>query len=319
MEIAAYQITPDRLLAPVDTADMSDDWFVDDTIRWIKVTSATPDEVEQALRPLELHPRIVDACVNPQLPQVEVLEKVLFMAMPVWRPEDATDSSVRFVGVPTTLITIQDEPVEFIEDMAERLQGDNRLLDVSTAALTLHLTEAMVKSLLPGYLALRSDVNTTAKILEDNPGDVETNDILGLKHRASRLSDQIEDCLFCLTELQAARSETLEMAKVRTGFQELVGDLQGTEKPIARMEERIRDLRQAELNYLQESTNHRLNILAVLSAIYLPSTLIAGVFGMNFDDIPATKIPHGYFFVLALMIGLVAGQLIFFYRRGWFK
>ena len=72
------------------------------------------------------------------------------------------------------------------------------------------------------------------------------------------------------------------------------------------MEERIRDLRQSSLNYLQESTNRRLNILAVLSAIYLPSTLIAGIYGMNFDNIPITKVPYGYFIVLVLMIGLVA-------------
>ena len=71
--------------------------------------------------------------------------------------------------------------------------------------------------------------------------------------------------------------------------------------------------------FLQESTNRRLNVLAVLSAIYLPSTLIAGIYGMNFGDIPITEIPSGYLIVLSMMIALVVGQLVFFWYRGWLK
>jgi hypothetical protein len=104
MQIDAYVVTKERLLAPVDAREMSDDWFLDDTVRWIKITSATPEEVERALRPLELQPRIVHACANPEPPQVEVLEKVLFTAMPLWTPEVGAMSSVRFVWAQRLLL-----------------------------------------------------------------------------------------------------------------------------------------------------------------------------------------------------------------------
>ena len=319
MQVDAYIITKDRLLAPVDARDMSDEWFQDGTVRWIKITSATPSEVEQALRPLELEPSIVRACAHPEPPQVKIFEKVLFIAMPVCIPDQTRTSPVRFVGVPTTLITIQDEPVESIEERARHLLGAQHLLEASTAALALDLVEAMLKTLFPRYLALRADVETTADALEKAPSDVGADEILALKRRANRLSYLLEDYLYCLLALQEARSETLRLAPLRGGFQDLVGNVQKGQKLVARIEERIRDLRQSNLNYLQESTNRRLNILAVLSAIYLPSTLIAGIYGMNFDNIPITKVPYGYFIVLALMIGLVGGQVWFFYRKGWLK
>ena len=319
MQVDAYLITKDRLLAPVDAQDMSDEWFLDDAIRWIKITSATPEEVERALRPLGLEPRIVDACVHPQLPQVKVFEKVLFLAMPLWNPNVAGTSSVRFVGVATTLITIQDEPIESIEEKAQHLLGAQHLLEVSASSLALDLVEALMKSQFPLYLTLRADVEAAGDTLETSPGDIGAVDLLALKRRASRLSNLLEDYLYCLLALQEARSETLRLATVRAGFQDLVGNVQKGQKLAARMEDRIRDLRQSSLSYLQESTNRRLNILAVLSAIYLPSTLIAGIYGMNFDNIPITKVPHGYFIVLALMMSLVAGQVWFFYRRGWLK
>lgn len=318
MQIEAYRVTEDRSLESTDARDMSDDWFLDETVRWIKITSATPEEVEQALRPLELHPNIVGACARPRPPQVESLEKVHFIAMPIWGQNGSADACVRIICVATTLITIQDRPESALDRLAGQLVQDRRLIDAGTAALTYEITEAIYKSLLPSYLALRRDVEEIADKLEHRPGDVENEDILSLKNHATGLSDLLDDYLFCLSELQVARSDTLRFDKVKANFQELVSDFQRGQKLVVRMEDRIRDLRQSKLNALQESTNHRLNILAILSAIYLPSTLIAGIYGMNFENIPITEISYGYFVVLALMISLVVGQLVFFYRRGWF-
>jgi len=320
MRVDAYIITKDRLLARVDAGEMSDDWFTDEVVRWIKITSAAPGEVEQALRPLELQPRIVTACAAIAAePDVVVFEKALFIRIPVWNADDTIRSCLRIVSVATTLITIQDEPTDFTEELAGNLQRDRCLRKVSTAALILDLAEAALRSLTRPFLTLRTDVDGTADTLEKRPGDVEADDLLALKRRAGRLSGLVEDYLYCVMELQEAHSESLQLDKVRVSFQELVGDIERAQRLIVRMEDRIRDLRQASLNYLQEATNRRLNILAVLSAIYLPSTLIAGIYGMNFEYIPIIRFQYGYFVVLALMIGLVVGQLWIFYRGGWFK
>lgn len=319
MQVDAYALTADRLLVPIDAGGMSDEWFADDVIRWIRITSASAEEVERALRPLELHSRIVHACANPQPPQAEVLESVLFMAMPLWRPGAADMPPLRIAGTATTLITIQDGPIEFIERLTERLRGDQHLLGCSAAALTFHLIEAMLRSLIPVYLTLRADVEATADTLETTPHNVKADDLLALRRRAARLAHLLEDYLYCIVELEEARSESLHLAGVRERLHELAADVDRGQELIARMEERIRGLRQSSLSYQQEATNRRLNILAVLSAIYLPSTLIAGIYGMNFDNIPITKVPYGYFVVLVLMLGIVVGQIWFFYRRGWLK
>ena len=60
-------------------------------------------------------------------------------------------------------------------------------------------------------------------------------------------------------------------------------------------------------------------MLAILSAICLPAALIAGICGMNFERIPITRLPYGYFVVMSIMLLVVLGQLWYFYRRGWFK
>jgi magnesium/cobalt transport protein CorA len=58
-------------------------------------------------------------------------------------------------------------------------------------------------------------------------------------------------------------------------------------------------------------------VLTVLSGLLLPLTVITGIYGMNFENIPETRWPMGYFGVLGLMAVVVAALLLVFRRLGW--
>jgi magnesium transporter len=58
-------------------------------------------------------------------------------------------------------------------------------------------------------------------------------------------------------------------------------------------------------------------VLTIFSAVMLPLTFIAGVYGMNFDNMPELHSRYGYFGALFLMIVIAVIMLIFFWRRGW--
>ncbi|MFI0471904.1 magnesium/cobalt transporter CorA [Halomonas sp. HMF6819] len=69
-------------------------------------------------------------------------------------------------------------------------------------------------------------------------------------------------------------------------------------------------------------SSHQLNItmriLTVITAIFVPLTFIAGIYGMNFENMPELGWRYGYFFVWALML-FIAGMLIwYFQRKKWF-
>jgi magnesium transporter len=82
-----------------------------------------------------------------------------------------------------------------------------------------------------------------------------------------------------------------------------------------------RDLLDGILRGMQTAAANRTSeiarVLTVMSAIILPLSLIASIYGMNFDFMPELRHPFGYFLVLGLM-ALVAVYLIVFFRRlGW--
>ena len=65
--------------------------------------------------------------------------------------------------------------------------------------------------------------------------------------------------------------------------------------------------------------NEIMKILTVVSAIFIPLTFIAGVYGMNFVHMPELQYTYGYYVVMCGMFLLGLTLLIFFWRRGWLK
>jgi magnesium transporter len=72
---------------------------------------------------------------------------------------------------------------------------------------------------------------------------------------------------------------------------------------------------------MQTATSNRMSeiatVLTIVSTIILPLTLITGIYGMNFEDIPEIHMRHGYFICLLIMALVVLGEIWMFARLGW--
>lgn len=79
----------------------------------------------------------------------------------------------------------------------------------------------------------------------------------------------------------------------------------------------ISGLFEIHFSVIASKTNDVMKTLAVISSIILPLTLIAGIYGMNFENIPELRTRYGYFYTLAGMALLTVVLLIYFWRRGW--
>jgi magnesium transporter len=75
-------------------------------------------------------------------------------------------------------------------------------------------------------------------------------------------------------------------------------------------------------NFFYTAQSHRMNevmkILTILSAIFMPITFIAGIYGMNFQHMPELEYQNGYFLALGLMFVIVVGMVVYFKRKRWF-
>ncbi|MDO8971732.1 MAG: CorA family divalent cation transporter, partial [Saprospiraceae bacterium] len=63
--------------------------------------------------------------------------------------------------------------------------------------------------------------------------------------------------------------------------------------------------------------NNVMRLLTVISTIFIPLSFIAGIYGMNFDNMPELQWRYGYFIVLGGMFCAMLGMLVYFKRKHW--
>ncbi len=71
------------------------------------------------------------------------------------------------------------------------------------------------------------------------------------------------------------------------------------------------------LSFQSNRMNQQMRVLTVITIIFMPLTVITGIYGMNFDNMPELHWHYGYFMVLGVMLCIIIGLLIFFSRRKW--
>jgi magnesium transporter len=62
-----------------------------------------------------------------------------------------------------------------------------------------------------------------------------------------------------------------------------------------------------------------MKLLTLVSTIFIPLTFIAGIYGMNFENMPELKWKYGYFLIWGIIIILTFSLIIFFKKKGWIK
>lgn len=75
------------------------------------------------------------------------------------------------------------------------------------------------------------------------------------------------------------------------------------------------DLINGYLSISSHQLNNTMRVLTVITAIFVPLTFIAGIYGMNFENMPELSAPHGYFYTLGAMLVIAAGFGVFAYKK----
>jgi magnesium transporter len=79
---------------------------------------------------------------------------------------------------------------------------------------------------------------------------------------------------------------------------------------------------ESKINLIFSIQGHRLNevmkTLTILSVIFIPLTFLAGIYGMNFTNIPELQYQYGYFFLLGIMVFITIIIIWYFKRKKWF-
>ena len=88
---------------------------------------------------------------------------------------------------------------------------------------------------------------------------------------------------------------------------------------VQRLEQSAETAVQMHFNAQSHRGNEIMRTLTVLTAIFLPLNLIAGIFGMNFEFIPLLHLSYGFWFAMAFMLLTALGLVVFFWRKRYLE
>ncbi len=316
MKLSAFRIDEQCQLEAVSVSELTPAWLEDSIARWVDIEAASPDELRALLTPLELHPVLLENCLEPpDGPRVATYKRAFHVDFPYFEAEQARNRTyLCMMCMPTLLITIRYGSAS----ESVRLVDEEPLIEPSVNALVYEILRRLALQGLPEWHDVRDRINGLAHRIDDQPNALEFGDILDCKERVDRLTLMCEDQLNCVSLLRSAESQLSPANRLREHYRDMADDFRIAQMGVTRLGTQIQDLRQGYALASQDMTNKRLNFLAIMSAVYLPAMLVSSIFGMNFDNMPALHMRHGYFVALAVMLLLIIGQLIFFRKRSWF-
>ena len=319
MKPACFELTESGRLTDVDAADARRRWRAGDGTFWIDVKECSAVELETMLDDLNVGELLKRRLLRVgHGTSIIALQDVTFAECAVFADEACSRRShIAILCLKNLLITLQSEPIEAPTDTHQSLDL-SELGPLSTASVLCSVLFSQGARTARAARSLRDQLVAIDQRMDVDPESVGPSELADLKEallRAAAISEEQDEAFQLLAD---AESDALDFSALKGPMDLLTSTANATRRLNDRLEGRFLDLRHRASEYKQDTLNLRLGFLTVISTIFLPLTLLAGIWGMNFEGMPELKHPYGYPIALGLML-LVAGIVAWSLRkRGWF-
>ncbi|MCX6190214.1 MAG: magnesium/cobalt transporter CorA [Bacteroidetes bacterium] len=289
---------------------------------WIDVVGKSDKNFFAELaRYFKLHELVLeDILATDQRSKVDELENcLLIISRMIYfdKSEQLINEQVSFLVFQRVLITVQDEWDDCFEKIREMLRKNR--LNVRQEA-SFYLAQMLLGSIIDHYFPMLDIIADQLDQLEEdllkNPSPDTTNRIQALKRTLIFLRKFIRPERDVINHLL-----TLNHASIREPNKMYLRDIYDHCVQVNDTVESYRDiaysLMDVYLSSIGNRTNEVMKVLTVISAIFIPLTFIAGVYGMNFDTMPELHSENGYYFIWGFMLLVGIGEIIYFQRKGW--
>ncbi len=184
------------------------------------------------------------------------------------------------------------------------------------------LLDAIVDRLADILERVQNDIETLSREIFDHErrGRKDYNAILARVGRGYALTSQARESLVSFGRLVSfvARPTETKMSKAaERGFKTITRDVTALSDHATFLANNINFVLDATLGLISNEQNNVIKIFSVVAAIFLPPTLIASSYGMNFQFMPELHWAYGYPLALGLMVASAAATYLFFKFRGW--
>jgi magnesium transporter len=297
------------------------------TISWMDIQGLGSEEVLTQVGDIfKLHPLLLEDVVNvPQRPKVEDYKNQLLIVAHMVRlnaEEDGFETEqVGFVLGKNYLLTFQEEELEDCFDVVrERIRTDQGKVRQLGAD---YLTYLLLDSLIDGYFPVVEHYEERIEELEDEIVRTPSGQTMQKLYEVRRELLALRRLIWPLRNVLNLMMRDHHSGVLSEDTQIYFRDSYDHVIQLLEIIEAYRELASSLMDVYMSAMGNKMNeimkFLTVISTIFNPLTFIAGVYGMNFENMPELKTRWGYFISLGVMAAVAGGLIYYFWRKGWFK
>jgi magnesium transporter len=323
MPFTAYYLSPEgELRSKLTEEEIGTTVKSREGLLWVDVSDTTEEDGKFLEKTFGLHPLAVEDCVSTKIhpPKVDDFGEYLFVV--VHGVNHAVESEVVqtaelaiFLGT-NFVISNHNYPLYCIEATKHSVEKNSRVMRQGADFLAHAIIDALVDNVMPTIDRMTEIAEDIEEQIVHNPQPPILEAILRLKRSAIHLHRVMAPQRDVLNRISRG-----DFPVVREETKIFYRDIYDHIVRIEDLNQTVIDMTDNALSTYLSSVANRQNevmkVLSIVAAIFLPLTLVVGIYGMNFEYMPELKSPWGYYAVLGFIGAVILGVMWFFWSRGW--
>jgi magnesium transporter len=320
----SYTETKDLHLSQVEIAEL----LKSSDVKWLNIHGLHDVELIKAVvDKLGIESYIAGDILNvAKRTRMEEMGDVLFFSIKSILPEKEETNvhveQISFLLKQNILVSFQEKRGDFFSHIRERIKTNAGIICKKKNDFLLYLMlDAVMENF---YITIEKYEDVIEKLLLESKSNQDPNVLV-------RIEKCREDLNFLKRSIVPLKDSLYNLKSIKDD-----DDFNGIEKSnftfFARLHQKSMELLdqidydmaslESASSFYFSAQSHRMNeimkTLTIVSVIFIPLTFIVGVYGMNFENMPELKNPHGYYVVIGAMFVLVLGMIYYFRRKNWF-
>jgi magnesium transporter len=292
-------------------------------VSWINIDGLHDEKsIEEICTYLDIHKLSMEDILSvDQRPKLEEYPDYLqaFIKMISINQVDETIDyeQISFILKGKILVSFQEKTGDIFDSVRKRIKEAKGLIRQRGADYLLY---ALLDLVIDHYFIILDNFSEKLEDLEtellENPDKTTLNRL----HMLRRETLLLRRTVYPIREM-IGRFEKLEEPLISNSIKVFARDLYDHTIIVIENIEVLRDMTSGLLDLYMNTVSNKMNeimkVLTIMASIFIPLTFIAGVYGMNFDNMPELHFKYGYFAVLGIMFIVLIVMLVYFRRKKW--
>jgi magnesium transporter len=298
-----------------------DDCHGNERFVWIGLHEPTEEEFESVRAEFDLHELAVEDAIHAhQRPKLELYGDTVFIVLKTARYVDKEEvvefgEILIFLG-DGFIVTVRHGEATSLHEVRTAVESDRERLQRGPGAVLHAIVDRVVDDYAPAIAGLREDIEEVENDVFSAERTSSAERIYKLKREVLEFTRAAAPLVGPLHKLAVGDNELIH-PEVREYFRDVNDHLIRVHEQLEGFRELLTSVLTANLTQVSVRQNEDMRKISAWVAIAAVGTLIAGIYGMNFEHMPELEWTFGYPLVVAVMVAISVGLFRAFKRAGW--